>query len=104
MSAGRKKTRKTTGKAARVEPRAGKRSRPPKLTPAQRAKAQREVARKLARLREESGLSQAAVARSVRLSPGIVSRIERGERALDPLELGRFARLYGKSIVDFVSQ
>ncbi len=76
---------------------------PARLTARHRAKAQREIARKLAELRGESGLSQAAVGKAVRLSASLVSKIERGERALDPLELGRFARLYGKSIVDFIT-
>ncbi|MCH7665217.1 MAG: helix-turn-helix transcriptional regulator [Acidobacteria bacterium] len=76
---------------------------PRKLTGPQRAKATREMAGRLAAARRESGLTQAAAARAVRLSPSLVSKIERGERRLDPLELARFARLYGKSIVDFIA-
>ena len=82
---------------------AGSQGQPPRITAKQRAKAQREVAQRLCAWRKELGLSQAAVAKAVRLSPALVSRIERGERSLDPLELARFARLYGKSIVDFFS-
>ncbi len=74
-----------------------------KLSARQKAKATREMAGRLAAARRESGLTQAAVARAVRVSPSLVSKIERGERRLDPLELARFARLYGKSIVDFIT-
>lgn len=77
---------------------------PRKLTGEQRAEATREMAERLAAARRESSLTQAAAARAVRLSPSLVSRIERGERRPDPLELARFARLYGKSIVDFISR
>lgn len=76
---------------------------PPKRTAAQRAKATREIAGLLVEARRAKGLTQAAAARAVRLSPSLVSKIERGERRLDPLELARFARLYGKSIVDFIT-
>jgi transcriptional regulator with XRE-family HTH domain len=76
---------------------------PPRLTARQRAKATRAMARRISEARRESGLTQVAVARAVRLSPSLVSKIERGERRVDPLELGRFARLFGKSIVDFIS-
>lgn len=76
---------------------------PLRLTAGQRAKATRAMARKIAEARQESGLTQAAVARAVRLSPSSVSKIERGERSPDPLELARLARLFGKSIVDFIS-
>ncbi|MCP4201924.1 MAG: helix-turn-helix domain-containing protein [bacterium] len=75
---------------------------PRKLTARQRAEAKRAMARRITEARRESGLTQAVVAKAVRLSPSLVSKIERGERRLDPLELARFARLYGKSIVDFI--
>lgn len=75
---------------------------PPRRTAGQRAKATREIAKRLAEARHAANLTQAAAARAVRLSPSLVSKIERGERSLDPLELARFARLYGKSIVDFI--
>lgn len=76
--------------------------RPSKLTARDKARAQRAVGRRLGAARRKAGLSQRAVGEAVRLSPSIVSRIERGERPLDPLELARFARLYGKTIVDLV--
>ncbi len=75
---------------------------PPKLTARQLAEAARVMGQRISAARQESGLTQAAVARAVRLSPSLISKIERGERRLDPLELARFARLYGKSIVDFI--
>lgn len=76
---------------------------PLKRTDRQKAKTTQEMAGRLASARREAGLTQAAVARAVRISPSLVSRIERGERRLDPLELARLARLYGKSIVDFIT-
>lgn len=76
---------------------------PRKMTARKRAASTLEMAKRLVAARHESGLTQAAAARAVRLSPSLVSKIERGERSLDPLELARFARLYGKSIVDFIS-
>ena len=93
--------RKTKTKT-KAKTKAKKKAGPPKITPRRRAQMQRRVAGRLSAAREASGLSQAAVARAVKMSPSLVSKIERGERGLDPLELGRFARLYGKSIVDFI--
>ena len=87
-------TAKKTDKAKRPSP---------KISARQRQKTTRAMAKLLVEARRESGLTQAAAARAVRLSPSLVSKIERGERSLDPLELARFARLYRKSIVDFIS-
>lgn len=75
---------------------------PRKLTARQKAKAKRDMGRRIGEARREAGLTQRAVAEAVRLSPSVVSKIERGERRLDPLELARFARLYGKTIIDLV--
>ncbi len=73
-----------------------------KLTARQKAKARRIMARRIGEARLEAGLTQKAVAEAVRLSPSVVSKIERGERHLDPLELVRFAKLYGKTIGELV--
>ncbi len=62
----------------------------------------RDMGRRLAEARVEASLTQRAVAEAMGLSPSVVSRIERGERRLDPLELARLVRLYGKTIIDFV--
>ncbi len=75
---------------------------PRKLTAHQQAIARRRLAGRLAEQRRTAGLTQREVATAVRLSRSVVSKIERGERRLDPLELARFARLYGKTIAELV--
>ena len=75
---------------------------PGKRTARELELATKAMAKRIVDLRLRSGLTQAAAAKAVRLSPSVVSKIERGERRLDPLELARFARLYGKSVVDFI--
>ncbi len=75
---------------------------PRKLTARQKARAQREMAKRIGEARLEAGLTQRQVAEAVRLSRSVVSKIERGERPLDPLELVRFARLYGTTIIELV--
>lgn len=75
---------------------------PRKRTARQKAKTQKAIARKISDARTQSGLTRKEVAKSVGLSPSLVGKIERGERGLDPLELARFARLFKKSIVDFI--
>jgi transcriptional regulator with XRE-family HTH domain len=55
----------------------------------------------LARLRQarrEAGLTQAEVGRRLGLRQNVVSRMESGERRLDPVELARFAAIYGKPL------
>jgi transcriptional regulator with XRE-family HTH domain len=53
----------------------------------------------LARLRQarrEAGLTQAEVGRRLGLRQNVVSRMESGERRIDPVELARFAAIYDK--------
>lgn len=60
--------------------------------------------RMLARLRgarEERGLRQQDVADSLGIHQVDVSRLENGERRLDPVELAELADLYGKTL-DFL--
>ena len=55
----------------------------------------------LARLREarkEAGLSQEAAAARLGVRQKYISKIETGERRIDPVELAELAELYGKSI------
>lgn len=73
-----------------------------KLTPRQRERLRRELGRRIGERRQAAGLTQQQVAQSVRLSASVVSKIERGERRLDPVELARFARLYGTTIAELV--
>jgi transcriptional regulator with XRE-family HTH domain len=59
----------------------------------------------LARLRQarrDAGLTQEEVAKRIGVRQAFVSKVERGERRIDPVELARFAALYGKSLAWFV--
>lgn len=58
----------------------------------------------LARLRaarEAAGLTQAQVAAHFGRPQSFVSKVESGERRLDPVELARLAALYGKPLAYF---
>jgi transcriptional regulator with XRE-family HTH domain len=60
----------------------------------------------LARLRQarhDAGLTQAEVGRRLGLRQNVVSRMESGERRLDPVELARFATIYGKPLDWFLA-
>lgn len=59
----------------------------------------------LARLREarkEASLSQEEVATALGVRQKFVSKIETGERRIDPVELDELARLYGKPVIWFL--
>lgn len=59
----------------------------------------------LARLvaaRQTAGYTQAEVAKALRMPQSRLSRIERGERRLDVIELSELAAFYGKSLSYFV--
>jgi len=61
--------------------------------------------RLLARLRQarqEAGFSQVAAAAALKAGQKYVSRVETGERRIDPLELRELAKLYGKPLEYFV--
>jgi transcriptional regulator with XRE-family HTH domain len=63
--------------------------------------------RMLARLREAreaAGLRQAQVAKQLGKPQSYVSKIESGERRIDPLELANLARIYGRKIGWFVDE
>ena len=57
----------------------------------------------LKRAREAAGLRQADVARIFGRPQSFVSKIETGERHLDPIELQRLAELYGHQAQDFIA-
>lgn len=65
---------------------------------------QEELARRLKDAREASGLTQEEVAGEVGLPRGAVVQIEAGKRAVNSLELYRFARLYGRRVDDFLRE
>lgn len=61
-----------------------------------------EFTKKLRIAREEAGLSQMEVARRIRRNQTFVSKIELGERRVDPVELRHLAEIYGKPISFFI--
>jgi transcriptional regulator with XRE-family HTH domain len=62
------------------------------------------MADRLRQAREKSGLTQDEVAEELRKPQSFVSKVENGDRRIDPVELCYFAALYGKSITWFVNE
>ena len=52
--------------------------------------------------RSEAGLTQVQVAAALRRGQSFVSKCERGERRIDPIDLADFARLYRKPLSYFL--
>lgn len=63
-----------------------------------------ELGRRIRLAREDALLSQDAVAQHLGLSRSAVSLIEGGKRKVDSLELQKFARLVGKSVLFFLDE
>jgi transcriptional regulator with XRE-family HTH domain len=57
---------------------------------------------RLRQARETAGLTQAEVAQALRRPQSFVSKIESGERRLDPIELWHLARLYGVELASLL--
>jgi len=57
---------------------------------------------RLRRARAEANLSQTEVAEKVGLTQPLVSRIEAGQRKIDPIELAILCRIYRKPVRFFV--
>lgn len=57
---------------------------------------------KLREARLEAGLTQVEVGKKLQQPQAYVSKIERGERRVDVVELAEFAKLYGKPLDYFV--
>ncbi len=57
---------------------------------------------KLREARLEAGLTQVEVGRKLKQPQAYVSKIERGERRVDAVELAEFAKLYNKEITYFI--
>ena len=57
---------------------------------------------RLRRARVEAKLSQSEVAKVVGLTQPLISRIEAGQRKIDPIELSMLCRIYGKPVRYFV--
>ena len=58
---------------------------------------------KLREVRLEAGLTQVEVGKKLKQPQAYVSKIERGERRLDAVELAEFAKLYKKSLNYFLN-
>lgn len=52
--------------------------------------------KRLREARAEAGLSQVEVAKRLGLIQPLISRIESGERKIDPIEFSELCKLYGK--------
>ena len=62
----------------------------------------KKVLENLRKARMEAGLRQEDVAQKLSKPQSYISKIERGERRIDVIELKAFARLYKKSLDYFV--
>jgi transcriptional regulator with XRE-family HTH domain len=65
-----------------------------------------EYQRMLERLRQarrDVGLTQAQVAERLGVRQTFVSKVELGERRIDPVELARFAAIYGREVGELLA-
>jgi len=62
----------------------------------------KKVVENLRKAREDAGLRQEDVAQKLGKPQSYISKIERGERRVDIVELKAFARLYKKSLDFFI--
>ncbi len=58
--------------------------------------------KRLREARKSAGLTQVKVAEKFGKPQSYVAKVESGERQIDPIELGCFAKLYGKSVSYFL--
>ncbi len=58
---------------------------------------------KLRSARQEANLTQVEAGKLLKKPQAFVSKIERGERGVDVVELAEFAKVYGKSLDYFIS-
>ena len=61
-----------------------------------------QLAQKLRTARLEAGLTQVEAGKRLKKPQAYLSKIERGERAVDAVELGEFAKVYKKPINYFI--
>lgn len=59
---------------------------------------------KLREARLEAGLTQVEVGKKLKQPQAYVSKIERGERRVDAVELAEFAKIYKKEIGYFITE
>ena len=57
---------------------------------------------KLRSARQEAGLTQVEAGKLLKKPQAYISKIERGERGVDAVELGELAKAYGKSLDYFI--
>ena len=57
---------------------------------------------RLRKARFDAGLSQVQVAKKLKRPQSHISNIESGQQRVDVVELGRFAKMYGKDINYFI--
>ncbi len=62
-----------------------------------------EMLRRLRAARREANFRQSDVAEALGVTQTFVSKVELGERRIDPTELQEFAAFYGKDVTDFLS-
>lgn len=60
------------------------------------------LVKKLRQARLEAGLTQVGAGKRLRKPQAYISKIERGERGVDAVELAEFAKIYGKPMNYFV--
>jgi transcriptional regulator with XRE-family HTH domain len=58
---------------------------------------------RLRKAREAAGLTQVEVALRLAKPQSYMSKVETGERRIDPIELARFAEIYGRDVAYFLS-
>jgi len=58
---------------------------------------------RLRQARQDAGMTQAEVGRRLGVRQAWVSKVESGERRLDPIELAQFAAVYGKPLAWFLA-
>lgn len=60
------------------------------------------LTQKLRQARLDAGLTQVEAGKKLKKPQAYISKIERGERRVDAVELAEFAKVYGKDIHDFI--
>jgi transcriptional regulator with XRE-family HTH domain len=60
--------------------------------------------RLLKQARERAGITQVQLAKRLKQSQSFVSKMERGDRRLDVVQLRTICQIYGSSLLEFVTQ